>query len=116
MGRAPDDSLVFARYDGEPRAPFSITRDFAVAMKALGIAGRTLHSLRHTHVSKLIASGMDILTISRRIGHASAAITLGIYGHLIAGRDARAAEITQQMFAEIADQPGGNPVAIRPTA
>lgn len=103
MGRAPDNSLVFARYDGRPRVPFSITRDFAVALKALGITGRTLHSLRHTHVSQLIAAGMDVLTISRRIGHASAAITLGIYGHLIAGQDARAAEITQRMFTEIAD-------------
>jgi len=31
----------------------------------------TLHGLRHTHVSQLIAEGLDVLTISRRIGHAS---------------------------------------------
>jgi len=99
LGRTDGAALVFARYDGKPRVPFSITRDFAVALKRLGIEGRTLHSLRHTHVSQLIAAGMDVLTISRRIGHASAAITLGIYGHLIAGQDARAAEITQKMFA-----------------
>jgi hypothetical protein len=36
----------------------------------------TLHGLRHTHVSQLIAAGLDVLTISRRIGHASPAITL----------------------------------------
>jgi integrase len=102
LGRADDEALVFARYDGRPRVPFSITRDFAVALKRLGIGGRTLHSLRHTHVSQLIAAGMDVLTISRRIGHASAAITLGIYGHMIAGQDARAAEITQALFTTIA--------------
>jgi integrase len=102
IGRAANDSLVFARYDGKARVPFSITRDFAVALKALGIADRTLHSLRHTHVSQLVASGMDILTISRRVGHASAAITLGIYGHMIAGQDARAAEVIQQIFTEVA--------------
>ena len=33
--------------------------------------GVTLHSLRLTHASQLIASGMDVLTISCRLGHAS---------------------------------------------
>ena len=42
----------------------------------------TLHSLRYTHASVLIASGMDVLTISRRLGHGSPAITLTVYGHL----------------------------------
>jgi integrase len=51
-----------------------------MAMKTLGI-DLTLHGLRHTHVSQLIAAGMDVLTISRRIGHASADITLRVYGH-----------------------------------
>jgi integrase len=59
----------------------------------------TLHALRHTHVSQLIAAGMDILTISRRIGHASAAITLRVYGHLFTNMDARAAEIMEAAFA-----------------
>jgi integrase len=59
----------------------------------------TLHALRHTHVSQLIAAGMDILTISRRIGHASAAITLRVYGHLFTNTDARAAEIMEAAFA-----------------
>jgi integrase len=40
-------------------------------MAALKIKGVTLHSLRHTHASQLIASGMDVLTISCRLGHAS---------------------------------------------
>jgi integrase len=61
----------------------------------------TLHGLRHVHVSQLIAAGMDVLTISRRIGHASAAITLRIYGHLFRKTDARAAEIMEATFARV---------------
>ena len=61
----------------------------------------TLHALRHTHVSQLIAAGMDILTISRRIGHASAAITLRVYGHLFANTDEKAAEILEIVFAKV---------------
>ena len=67
-------------------------------MKAIGMPEITLHSLRHTHVSMLIASGMDILTISPRLGHASPTITLGTYGHLIHGTDDQAAKIMDQAF------------------
>ena len=57
----------------------------------------SLHSLRHTHASQLITSGMDVLTVSRRLGHTSAAITLAVYGHLLTPND-RAADITQAML------------------
>ena len=40
----------------------------------------------------LIRKGVHILTISRRLGHSAAAITLDVYGHLIAGADAAAAK------------------------
>jgi integrase len=100
LGRAPDDSLVFARWDGATRAPHWLTQKFAMAMAALQI-DCTLHGLRHTHVSKLISSGLDVLTISRRIGHASPTITLSVYGHLFSNTDARAAEIMQSMFGKI---------------
>jgi integrase len=79
MGRVAEDALVFARWDGSPRAPHGLSQKFAQAAKALEI-DCTLHGLRHTHVSQLIASGLDILTISRRVGHASPAITLSVYG------------------------------------
>jgi integrase len=97
LGRAPDDALVFARWDGEARSPHWVTQKFALAMDTLKI-DCNLHALRHTHVSQLIAAGLDVLTISRRIGHASASITLNVYGHLFANTDARAAEIMEAAF------------------
>lgn len=36
----------------------------------------SFHALRHTHASMLIAAGVDILTISRRLGHSKASVTL----------------------------------------
>jgi integrase len=44
---------------------------------------------RHTHISQLIASGLDALTISRRIGHASPAISLNVHGRLFSNTDSR---------------------------
>ena len=51
----------------------------------------SFHSLRHTSASLMIAAGVDILTISRRLGHRKASVTLDTHGHLIQGKDAEAA-------------------------
>ena len=100
QGKAPDDALIFARWDGKLRSPHWLSQKFAQAMAALQI-DCTLHGLRHTHVSQLIAAGLDVLTISRRIGHASPAITLDVYGHMFRNTDTRAAEIMQAAFARV---------------
>jgi integrase len=63
-------------------------------MKTAGLKA-TFHSLRHTHASTLIAAGIDVLTISRRLGHGSPSITLGVYGHLFKTDD-RAAEAMEK--------------------
>jgi integrase len=65
--------------------------------KAVASAGLTaiLHSLRHTHASVLIASGLEVLTISRRLGQGSRAMTLSVYGQT----QDRAAEIMEAAFA-----------------
>jgi integrase len=91
---------VFARWNGEHRSPSRLSQDFTEAMNTLQI-NCTLHGLRHTHVSQLIAAGLDVLTISRRIGHASPAITLNVYSHMFSNTDARAAEIMEATFANV---------------
>jgi integrase len=98
LGKAPDDSPVFAAADGRHLSPNAITKRWPRAMAAIGMPAVTLHSLRHTHASMLIAKGVDILTISRRLGHSSPTITLGVYGHLIHGTDDRAAAIMDEAF------------------
>jgi integrase len=97
LGKAPPDTLVFGLWDGSPRQPDNLSRDFSRIMKKIGMTHISLHSLRHTHASQLIASGMDVLTVSRRLGHGSAAITLSVYGHLLTPHD-RAADIMQTML------------------
>jgi integrase len=99
LGKAPADALVFCRFDGSPYWPDRLTDVFSSALASAGLPHVTLHTLRYTHASQLIASGMDILTISRRLGHSSAAITLGVYGHLMSTED-RAADIMENVFTK----------------
>jgi integrase len=101
QGKAPDDALVFATWDGNARSP-ALTKEWSVQMAAAGLKV-TLHALRHTHVSSLIAAGVDILTISRRLGHASPTITLGVYGHLFSNTDDKAAQVMEAMFARVTE-------------
>jgi len=99
LGRLPDDALVFPSFEGTPRSPNALTREWTRATIDLNLPRVSLHALRHTHASQLIAAGMDVLTISRRLGHGSPTITLGVYGHLFANTDERAAEIIESAFA-----------------
>jgi integrase len=45
-----------------------------------------IHDLRHTCASLAIASGADVLVLQRMLGHASAAMSLDRYGHLMPGQ------------------------------
>jgi integrase len=103
LGRSAPDDLVFTTWDGSPRKPNALTNDW---LRASAVIGRriNLHALRHTHASSLIAAGIDILTISRRLGHANPKITLSVYGHLYANTDDKAAQAVEQMFARIGGQ------------
>lgn len=98
-GRLPDDALVFADIEGGARSPNAITKAWSAAIENHKLPKVSLHGLRHTHASQLIASGMDVLTISRRLGHASPAITLTVYGHLFSNTDDRAAEVMDGAFS-----------------
>jgi integrase len=99
LGKAPRDGFVFANWDGAIRSPHWLTQAWRKAMAAAGLKA-TFHSLRHTHASTLIASGLDVLTISRRLGHGGAVITLGVYGHLFRPDD-RAAAIMEVALKEM---------------
>ena len=100
LGKAPETALVFPTWDGKPRSPSALTKEWTRAMKDADMKV-TLHALRHTHASSLIAAGVDVLTISRRLGHASPTITLGVYGHLYSNTDDRAAQIMEAMFSKV---------------
>ena len=52
------------------------------ATKAAGIEGTTIHDLRHTAASLLIAAGADVKAVQVILGHSTATMTMDLYGHL----------------------------------
>jgi integrase len=90
-GRLPDDALLFANLDGTPLSPNAVSAAWADFAASIGMPDVTFHALRHTHASQLIDEGVDIVTISKRLGHAKPDITLRIYAHLFQKNDGKAA-------------------------
>jgi integrase len=102
IGKSPEDSLVFAAADGQPRVPGYVTKAWMEVSRTLGLNAR-FHDLRHTHASQLIASGMDIVTIQRRLGHSKPSTTLNVYGHLWGSGDTQAAQTMEAAFSPRTD-------------
>jgi len=83
--------LLFPNLEGRPLRPSAVSWEWGRLADRLGEPAITFHALRHTHASQLIASGVDIVTISKRLGHAKPSITLAIYAHMFAADDSKAA-------------------------
>ena len=76
-----------------PQAPSAVSRAGGHVAGDLGKPEITFHGRRHTHASQLIDAGVDIVTISKRLGHASPDVTLRVYAHLFRRDDKAAAAI-----------------------
>jgi integrase len=90
-GRLADDAPLFADIEGKPLSSNAISAAWSDFAEHIGMPAVTFHALRHTHASQLIDAGVDIVTISRRLGQAKPDITLRIYAHLFQKDDGKAA-------------------------
>jgi len=104
-GRAPDDSPVFPRMDGAPIPPDTLTQEWARLVRVLKLPKVTFHALRHTHASQLIANGLDVVTVSRRLGHGNPTVTLNVYSHLFGNTDERAVTIIEATLSIALSRP-----------
>ena len=84
------DGLVFRLADGLPIHPERFTRWFARRCREVGLPPIRLHDVRHSYVTALISAGVPLKVVSERVGHASPAITMALYQHVL-GDDDRAA-------------------------
>lgn len=83
--KAPTDTFVFHTQQGGLCSSSTESYQLKVLLKACEIdaPGFHFHSLRHSHVALLLAQGVDIYAISKRLGHSSFQTTLNTYAYLI---------------------------------
>jgi integrase len=61
----------------------SVTRQFKTALARNGLAPLRFHHLRHLHGSLMLASGVDLATVSHMLGHSSVALTASTYAGIL---------------------------------
>ena len=83
-----DNWRVVTQADGTSPQPRTLTRAVSKFLKQWGV---TLHKLRHSHASHLLAANIHPKVVQERLGHSSIAITMDIYSHLMPNMQGEAA-------------------------
>jgi len=111
MADRPDDpdALVFATAAGSPLDPNNLRRRMLKPLaEEAGASWAGFHTLRHTFASLQLAAGVNVVQLSRALGHHSASFTLDTYVHLLEGEAAPALDVAAALD-------GGNIGATRAT-
>ena len=87
-----NNDLVFASWDGKPLRPDSVSSQFRNFIKSVGLPSVSIHFLRHTNATLQIFMGVNIRTVSDRLGHAATSMTADIYSHAIKTANEMAAD------------------------
>jgi integrase len=84
VGKEPE-SWLFAAPGGGPLRESNWKRSvgWRAAKVAAGLPDVRVHDLRHTAASLWLAAGADPKVVQRILGHATAAMTMDLYGHLV---------------------------------
>jgi len=83
--------LVCPRDDGSLWVPSAFTSAYRDLLRRRNLTGPDFHALRHSHASQLLKAGVDLKSVSARLGHAMSGFSLETYGHMLPGQDQEAA-------------------------
>lgn len=96
--------LVLTAPDGAPRSPGAVTARFRRLVRSLPVRTIRFHDIRHSHATWLLALGVPMKVLSDRLGHATIAMTMDIYSHILPAMDQDAATRLEALL-----DPGGDP-------
>jgi integrase len=96
-----DNDLIFAQaWDSSnarhavlgARLPWtSMNKRLDALCKTAGVRRITVHGLRHSCATLMLAAGVPAHVVQRRLGHKNVQITLDVYGHVLPNMQADAA-------------------------
>ncbi|MEM5777679.1 MAG: site-specific integrase [Candidatus Aenigmatarchaeota archaeon] len=87
-----DTDRLFTQDNGMPMHPDTPDKWFKKFLRENNLPPITIHGLRHTNASIMIANDVDIITIAERLGHADKSTPVRIYGHMLNKKEKQAAE------------------------
>ena len=92
-----DEGYVIAQFDGSPVHASTIREWLKTICKHCEVPYVTVHGLRHTYASLLIANGVDPRTAAAQLGHSTPSLTLNTYANPQNEAKRRAANLLDQM-------------------
>lgn len=106
------DGRVFTNELGAPVFPDSMTQWFSAFIARSGMPKVTVHSLRHTYATLMIADGVPLVVVSKQLGHTQTSTTANIYAHAIASAQSKAMQ-TFDRFNDLVGQKQAAEPALR---
>lgn len=96
---------VFRSEDGGPVYRDTFEAVWRKAATKAKVPTLRIHDLRHAYASALINAGESVKVVQKRLGHASAVVTLNVYGHLWPDSDDKTRTAVDAFLAPSADAP-----------
>lgn len=93
-----DNDYVFSQDTGHPLHPDSVTDWMNKFSKRHNLPHLNPHKLRHSQASLLIYSGVDAVTVAKRLGHSQTSTTLNTYSHAFEEADRRSADVIAEII------------------
>ena len=75
-------ALVFTTTTGSNLSPQTVYNHYKKIAVQIGAPSSRVHDLRHTFAVLSLQNGDDVKTVQDNLGHATAAFTLDVYGHV----------------------------------
>ncbi len=75
-------ALVFTTATGSNLSPQTVYNHYKKLASQIGAPDSRVHDLRHTFAVLSLQNGDDVKTVQGNLGHATAAFTLDVYGHV----------------------------------
>lgn len=97
-----EEDFVFYNLKNGIVSTNAVTKYLKKKLKELGIEKQfTLHGLRHTHASILLYQGVNIMNVSKRLGHSSMETTMSTYLHIIKELEDKDIELINAVFDDV---------------
>ena len=91
-------NLVFTNEIGQHLCISTVYKNFKKIMAKIGLPETRFHDMRHTYAMLSLQNGDDIKTVQYNVGHATAAFTLDVYGHVSQRMQQESADRMQDYF------------------
>ena len=98
-----EHGLIFTNQTGGYLSYRTVYDCFKRIVRNIGAPATRFHDLRHTFAVASIKSGDDIKTVQENLGHATAAFTLDVYGHVTKQMKQNSAARMEQFIKSVSD-------------